>query len=72
MCTDSIHGVTRDFSIDFGPQSFEVTDGKTATNRFRVLDVRWLQRQQYLDLADPITQYFSDRRIGPAVVGSMS
>lgn len=41
---------------------------KTATNRFRVLDVRWLQRQQYLEPGESITQYFHDRRIGPAVV----
>lgn len=41
---------------------------KSATGQFRVLDVRWLQRQRYLEPGESVSQYFHDRRIGPAEV----
>lgn len=41
---------------------------KSATSRFRVLDVRWLQRQQCLEPGESIARYFHDRRTGPEEV----
>lgn len=41
---------------------------KSTTSRFRVLDVRWLQRQQYLEPGESVAQYFHDRCIGPEEV----
>ncbi len=41
---------------------------KNLTDDFRTLDVRWLQRQGYLEPGESVTRYFNDRRNGPKEV----